>query len=233
MKAQCIESGVSGRFKPTVFDLLPQQFNAIEMRAVRRQEEQAQPAPFPLGLLFTHAFGAVNGCIVQHQHGLFVFVQVGQQSLNALDEVLGRHAVSAGKAPQAIVAPPEPQHAQTFLMRMRGQGQCFPTLLPQVRHARQERKTAFVSIQHINPARLFQNVQLGQSTLARRKATRRRDFRENAASAANAANAAIRATVFLEQAFNGIPMHFHAPFFSSSSTTALRLGVGLETAWST
>ena len=110
----------------------------------------------------------------------------------------------------------------------RGQTQCLPTPLPQVRHARQQRKAALVAIQHINTACLLQCllqcVQLAQSALARGKTKRRRRFGWNTACAA------IRATVFPEQAFDRIPMHFHAPFFSSSSTTALRLGVGLETA---
>ena len=58
METKHVKSGIGSWFEPAILDLFPQQFDAVKVWAVRRQEEQAQPAPFPLGLFFAHTFGA-------------------------------------------------------------------------------------------------------------------------------------------------------------------------------
>jgi hypothetical protein len=132
-----------------MFDEAPKGFDAVEMWAVGRQEQEPQTSATPFGSAFFDCASTMQGAIVENQHrGAF---EGGQKILFHGSNKLGcTHSAGlavVAKAPIAVM--PEANDIEAFAVRLGGQAQGLTFGLPQVRQARLQTEPGLVAEEQV------------------------------------------------------------------------------------
>ena len=144
------------RLEPTVLDLFPKPFDAVEVRAVFGQEKQVEPLLFPLYLFGFEGRTRVQGRIVEH-HYRWPLKALGKVSETFNDKgrikaflfVVASELTGSGK-----------QAKHVYSASVLGENtSLLASLDPTVRNSWHERKAALIAKTKVNVASLGQHQQ--------------------------------------------------------------------------
>lgn len=98
--------------------VLPQDFNAVQLGAVGRQEEQTQSLPRPASTTALDGFRTMDAGIVEH-HNMRLCTGLRTEPVEERDHVLLPRGSFEGAPHQRLVLVERPQHIDTLSVRLR------------------------------------------------------------------------------------------------------------------
>ncbi len=147
---EVIEAEIGGEWKPLVLDMVPEDFDEVQFRAIGGQPIQGQTLSEPVHHPCLESAAGVDRSVVQDNQAEFFGLRglCGESIQHGYD---GRGGDRTGHHLEValICGTEQSQHIQTSAGRT-GNGAGLTLPLPGIRHDRCEAKTTLVKIKHVN-----------------------------------------------------------------------------------
>lgn len=144
--------------------LLPQDFDAVQFRAVRRQKEQAQSASRPAPPTMLDSFRTMNPGVIQH-HDVRLGTDLLTESIEEGDHIVLSCGPLDGFPDQRLVLIERAEHIDALPMRLRFNRMCLTARCPAVGDWRVRAKAGLIEEEQAAQPLPGQFGQLGEDGL--------------------------------------------------------------------